>query len=74
MDGVDDDQINDHQYFDEELEVQLDRHTRYIGVWLAHTEPLVQHRLAEAAKTVSTGHLNIHDYFYPPDIPPSPES
>jgi hypothetical protein len=72
MDGVGDDQMNAHQHFDDEIEVQLNRHTRrYIEVWLAHTEPLVQQGLAEAAQTIVTGHLDICDYFYPPDMPPS---
>jgi hypothetical protein len=72
--GVDDDPINDHQHFDDEIEVQLDRRRRYIKVWLAHAEPLVQQGLAEAAQTIVAGHLDICDYFYPPDMPPSPVS
>jgi hypothetical protein len=77
MDGVGDNQIHAHQV---KIEVQLGRRTttRDIEVWLAHhtTEPLVvQQGLAEAVQTiVETGHLDIHDYFYPPDMPPSPES
>jgi hypothetical protein len=37
------------QFFDEELNILIDRPTRYIEVWLAHSEPLVQQALAEAA-------------------------
>jgi hypothetical protein len=53
-DGVDDDQINAHQHFNDEIGVQLDWCRRHIEVGLAHTKPLVQQGLEEAAQTLAT--------------------
>jgi hypothetical protein len=50
-------------HFDPELDEQLEEPTRTLEVWLAHTEPLVQHGLAEAAHAIATGHLDVRDCF-----------
>jgi hypothetical protein len=55
MVSIGDDHIIAHQHFNDEIEVQLDGCTRDIEVWLAHTEPLVQQGLAEAAQIIATG-------------------
>jgi hypothetical protein len=60
-------------YFDETFDTLLGHTTRIMETWLAHTEPLVQHGLAEAAQTVATGHLNIRDYFFPIDASTPPD-
>jgi hypothetical protein len=60
-------------YFDDDLEAQIAISTRDVEIWLAHTEPLVQQGLAEAAQTIATGHLDIREYFRPADIPPPPD-
>jgi hypothetical protein len=50
------------QYFDSDIAAQLTLPTRVIEVWLAHTEPLVQQGLAEAANTIATGHQYIREF------------
>jgi hypothetical protein len=57
-------------YFDDTLEIQIDNTTRNLEIWLAHTEPLVQQGLAEAAQAIATGHQDIRDYF--PIVPTTP--
>lgn len=53
-------------YFEQNLEAKLDQPTtRDLEVWIAHTEPLIQQGLAEAAQATGTAHLDTHDYFLP---------
>jgi hypothetical protein len=62
-------EIRSSHYFDETLDIQIGHKTRAIELWLAHTEPLVQQGLAEAAQAIATGHQDIRAYF-PIVVPP----
>jgi hypothetical protein len=60
-------------FFTPTLESQLEQSTRNLELWLAHTEPLTQHGLAESARTTAAGHKDIRHYFRPLAIPPPPD-
>jgi hypothetical protein len=64
--------IHNSHYFTQTIANKLVQTTQDLDFWLAHTEPIIQQGLAEAAQAIVNGHFDIRKYFPTLDIPPPP--